>query len=75
MERSLHGVALLGGQPSHVGGQCGRASLPSVPAYSLQPPNEGTRPSARRCLVLSLQWAWHLLGDVKPPGHRYLMES
>jgi hypothetical protein len=39
-------------KPSLEGGRCGRASLPSTPAYGLLLPDEGTRPSAWRHLVL-----------------------
>jgi hypothetical protein len=39
-------------KPSLEGGRCGQASLPSTPAYGLLLPDEGTRPSARRHLVL-----------------------
>jgi hypothetical protein len=44
-------------KPSHVGGQCGWARLPSAPTYDLQLSDEGTGLPARRCLVLSLLWA------------------
>jgi hypothetical protein len=43
-------------KPSHVGGRCGQASLPSASAIGPQLLDEGTTPSARRHIVLSLRW-------------------
>jgi hypothetical protein len=43
----------LAAKPSHVGCQCGWASLPSTSSYDLQSSDEGTEPPARRCLVPS----------------------
>jgi hypothetical protein len=38
-------------------------------SYSLRPSDEGTMPSARCCLVPSLQWSGGAFpGDVKSPG-------
>jgi hypothetical protein len=57
----------LSAKPSHMG-----VDVDGL-AYSLhwptaQLPDEGTRPSARRCLVLSLQWTVAPFGGCEAPG-------
>jgi hypothetical protein len=48
----------LTAKPSHVGGRCGRASLPSALSYDLQSSDEGIELPVRRCLVpIVRQWA------------------
>jgi hypothetical protein len=62
-------------KPSHMGDRCGQASLPFAPAYGLELLDEGTWPSTRCHLVLSLQWTVVLFEGCEAPRHRYLMES
>jgi hypothetical protein len=67
----------LTAKPFHVGGGANVDGL-ACPlhwprAHSCQMRGQGL--SARRCLVLSLQWEVAPFGDVKLPKRRCLMES
>jgi hypothetical protein len=57
----------LASKPSHVGSQCGWASLPSAPSYSLQLSVKRTELPVRRCLVPSCGSGWcTILGGAMP---------
>jgi hypothetical protein len=58
----------LAAKTSHIG-----VDVPPTPSCGLQPTDEGTRPFARRHIVLSLQWVVAPFGGCEAPRHGYLM--